>query len=457
MKWSTTLFVVLQTLTVAAGDVGNASEGAVGAQSRADVVADEYAFPSECDGAAVWSSMTCTRSDQILIGLCRNNLPTHLLQFDDGSRSFVAATCIDTIIDDSRWPVKQAKIHSQLCELKDGWVYGGTHCSEHGQEANYEGGHWFRYSPRTHKMEDLGLAMRYEGLITVQADETNNCLYAITYPGAYLLRFDLRQHRTELLGKTSSDKRVDRYFQVFSNGLVCANQVKAGPGRMGGLFLFDVQAERESVLYPALYRRTQSGTYSRYDTSGAAEVYNMWIAGTSNASGSIGYVASQTSGHLLSVHAVGRDSVAIYDRGEMLQFVQGSERREKQDAATSQAAEERPRGFLCHAMAEDPNGNICFTVTLGGEIDNVSGSEQTYLLRYDSRADRTVNLGVIRTASRKNVISSTAMAISSSGAIYLAAATEDRHQPCLLRLDPARNQSLGQSGLVHISNAAAQE
>ena len=74
--------------------------------------------------------------------------------------------CVDAAIhDEGEWKAKQAKIHTQLVELSDGWVYGGTHLAEEGDPKAYAGGHWFRYDPRSHKMEDLGLAMAQEGLI----------------------------------------------------------------------------------------------------------------------------------------------------------------------------------------------------------------------------------------------------------------------------------------------------
>jgi hypothetical protein len=439
----TIAFLVLQALS--AGAVGPADSPEVGAGQNASgvILAEEYPFPRECGSAQVWSSMTCTRDDQVVVGLCRSNEPAYLLQFDDRSRRFVAAVRVDSAIDDSRWRVKQAKVHSQLSELPDGWVYGGTHCSEHGQEDSYEGGHWFRYSPKSHKMEDLGLAMPHEGLITMQADPANNCLYSITYPGAYLLRFDLGRRKTQVLGKTSIDKYVDRYFQVLSNGFVCANQVKSGRGRMGGIFLFDVEAEQETVLYPVVFRRSQNGSYSRDDKPGAEQVYNMWIAGTRNSTGSVGYVASQTSGHLISVHVVGKDGLAIYDRGDMMACVQGLGKGTQGGPAGSQTCSDFSGGFLCHAMSIDPKGNVYLTVTVGGDVDTISGSERTHLLRYEPASDGFHDCGIIQTADKADVSSSTAMSITSSGAVYLAASAGSRHETRLMRLDLAPACSAG--------------
>jgi hypothetical protein len=442
-------FVVVQAVSAASVGPADTAKGGAGENASGAILAEEYPFPRECGSAQVWSSMTCTRDDQVVVGLCRSNDPAYLLQFDDRSRRYVAAVRVDSAIDDSKWQVKQAKVHSQLTELGDGWVYGGTHCSEHGQEDKYEGGHWFRYNPKSHKMEDLGLGMDHEGLITMQADPANHCLYSITYPGAYLLRFDLHQRKTQVLGKTSIDKYVDRYFQVLSNGFVCANQVKSGPGRMGGIFLFDVEAEQEVVVYPVVFRRTENGSYHRDDKPGAEQVYNMWIAGTRNSTGSVGYIASQTSGHLISVHVVGKDGLAIYDCGDMMAYVQGLKKGTQSGPAVSQSPGDVQKRFLCHAISIDPKGDVYFTVTVGGDVDTISGSEQTHLLRYEPATDRFHDAGIIQTANKADVSSSTAMSITSAGAVYLAASAGSRQETRLMRLDVAGAGSAGDRVPTH--------
>ena len=97
-------------------------------QPSPTIPVEVFPFPTEVGSVAVWSSMTCTRDDQIIVGICHTNEPAYLVQFDDASRRFVAAIRIDSAVkDDATWRVKQAKIHTQLYELSDGWVYGGTH------------------------------------------------------------------------------------------------------------------------------------------------------------------------------------------------------------------------------------------------------------------------------------------------------------------------------------------
>ncbi len=428
------LLVMLQAAVagVAAAEAGAPAAGKAGgaASGGATIAAEEYPFPAECGQVEVWTSMTCTHDGQVLVGVCRSNVPSKMLQFDERSRRYVAVVGVDSVIDDSKWRVKQAKIHTQLLELPDGWVYGGTHCSQYDNMAEYEGGHWFRYDPRSHKMEDLGLGMAHEGLIAMQADAANHCLYGITYPGAYLLRFDMGGRKTQVLGKTSMTTYVDRYFQVLSNGIVCANQVRSGRGRMGGIYLFDLQTEKETVAYPVLLRRQADGSYGRDKTEEAPRIYNQWIAGTQNASGSVAYIASQASGHLITVHAAGEGDVAIYDRGALISHVAGPE---GVGAGAAAGAGSSP-GELCHALAMDLGGDVLLTLTIGGDVDKHSGKEQTHLMRYEPASDRFSDLGRIRTVGGKDLTYSVAMSITSGGVVYVVGSTGGVQEMRLFRL-----------------------
>jgi hypothetical protein len=116
--------------------------------------------------------------------------------------------------------VGESKIHTRICEGKDGKVYFGTmqggigHLSKlphYWHPDQYEGGHLFEYDPETEVTRDLGIPIRGEGLQTMVMDRERNVLYLVTWPKKTFLKHDLNTHETSVYGvfgwsPTSEDK-----------------------------------------------------------------------------------------------------------------------------------------------------------------------------------------------------------------------------------------------------------
>ena len=406
--------VVLAVNLMAAAPASHPASQPQSRPARAEIAAEVFPFPEELGKVEAWTAITSTRNNQVIIGLCRTNDPAWLVQFDDASRSIVETLSVDAAIhDDGQGQLKQAKIHSQLVELSDGWVYGGTHLSEDGNAKQYAGGHWFRYDPRSHKMEDLGLGMAHEGLISLQADEPRGCLYAITYPGAYLLRFDLVSRQTQVLGKTSRDDHVTRAFFVLGPGNVYTNQVYSPASQPGGIYVFDADTETGRVEALPVYRKVQ-GRYTERVEQDAAKVYNYWLAGAAGAGGSVAYTTGYYSGHFVSLHLAGNGELVIRDHG-----------------LTVPDSPARPEsGPFSQAMCV-VGESVLFTVVVG---EGKSGTAEARLLRYDPARDSIRELGVIRTKQGQPVTGCTAMTCSRSGQLYLVAKVPGQESVVLLRI-----------------------
>jgi hypothetical protein len=387
--------------------------------ARAQIAAEVFAFPERLGKVEAWTSITCTRDNQVLIGLCRTTDPAWLVQFDDASRSIVETLNVETAIhDEGDWRIPQAKVHSHLVELSDGWVYGGTHLSENGDPKTYPGGHWFRYDPRSHKMEDLGLAMAHEGLIALQADEPRGCLYAITYPGAYLLRFDLVSRATQVLGKTSRDDEVNRAFFVLGPGNVYANQVYSPASQPGGIFVFDAAAEDERIEVLPIHRKA-GARYTDVVEKDATYVYNYWLAGITSETGMVAYTTGYYSGHFVSLHLGPNGRMVVRDHGLTVPDGSSGSRNEARSGPFSQG--------MCIV-----GDNVLFTVALGREK---SVTAEVRLLRYDIGLDAIHEMGVIRTKQGQPVTNCTAMASSGSGQLYLVGKVPGHDSVVLLRID----------------------
>jgi len=69
----------------------------------------------------------------------------------------------------------------------------------------YPGGHFLAYDMATKKFEDLGVAPRGEGILTMTMDTQRGRLYGLTWPGGNFLRYDLAKKELKDLGPVSRE------------------------------------------------------------------------------------------------------------------------------------------------------------------------------------------------------------------------------------------------------------
>ncbi len=99
----------------------------------------------------------------------------------------------------------------------------------------YEGGHIYRYDPsrdetgfhqrlfRINKpcpVEDLGVPVPNEGIHVLIGDRNSDDLYGISYPGAYLFRFDPLVRKTTIITRTVSGMPLGNEVPMISKALV---------------------------------------------------------------------------------------------------------------------------------------------------------------------------------------------------------------------------------------------
>lgn len=104
----------------------------------------------------------------------------------------------------------QAKIHSKIVFGSDGTVYFTTDGGESREEylmdhpKGYVGGFFMKWDPANNQMTNLGMAMPYESLKDIEIDPNTNTLYAISYPQAHFLKYDLAKNDLKDLGRLAS-------------------------------------------------------------------------------------------------------------------------------------------------------------------------------------------------------------------------------------------------------------
>lgn len=137
--------------------------------------------------------------------------------------------------------VGESKIHTRLCQGRNGRIYFGTmqggighvsKLSHYWHPDQFEGGHLFEHDPATGETRDLGIPVRGEGLQTMVMDRARNVLYMVTWPKKIFLRYDLNEQRTTVYGvfgwSPTSDEGVKihlgRELMISREGVVyCIN------------------------------------------------------------------------------------------------------------------------------------------------------------------------------------------------------------------------------------------
>jgi len=113
--------------------------------------------------------------------------------------------------------IVQGKSHVPFVE-RDGKLYFATHVGWYsiidGMEKigippqgwkPYPGGHFLAYDMATKKFEDLAVAPRGEGILTMAMDTQRGRLYGLTWPSGNFLRYDLAKKELKNLGPISRD------------------------------------------------------------------------------------------------------------------------------------------------------------------------------------------------------------------------------------------------------------
>lgn len=113
--------------------------------------------------------------------------------------------------------IVQGKSHVRFCE-SNGKLYFATHLGYYsmidGMEQTgiptegykpYPGGHLLSYDMSSGKFENLAIAPHQEGIITMSMDTKRGIIYGLTWPTAYLFRFDLAKKEMKELGPITGE------------------------------------------------------------------------------------------------------------------------------------------------------------------------------------------------------------------------------------------------------------
>ena len=108
---------------------------------------------------------------------------------------------------DYQW---QGKIHTKIVFDSNGKVFFGTDGGESMQEylmnhpEGYTGGFLMAWEQKTNLLTNLGVPMQYESIKDIDIDTETGKLYAITYPQAHFITYDIEKNEQKDFGRLGS-------------------------------------------------------------------------------------------------------------------------------------------------------------------------------------------------------------------------------------------------------------
>lgn len=143
----------------------------------------------------------------VYYAICTHNRDRHVNLFRYDPKTGRAETVADIgkiLGEDGTKNIPQGKIHGDLFEYT-GKLWFGTHVGfyerggtkDHGP---YPGGHFMSFDLKSGAFADLGIGEPEEGLVTVAMDSGRGRLYALTWPSAIFLYYDIGTGRKKSFG-----------------------------------------------------------------------------------------------------------------------------------------------------------------------------------------------------------------------------------------------------------------
>lgn len=168
-------------------------------------VVKHYHFPGNHHEDSMWSALYGAKSGKIYIGLCTHAEAAHFYEFDPETQKMRHIVDLTELHDERGQGINtNGKIHVRMGEDAEGNIYFGGLNEDTGPEcidpSSYLGAFWYRYCPKSDKVEVLGKISRHFGLLGMVMDPLYMRLYGLAEDG-HLYMHDINGKYTRDLGK----------------------------------------------------------------------------------------------------------------------------------------------------------------------------------------------------------------------------------------------------------------
>jgi sugar lactone lactonase YvrE len=213
-------------------------------------------FPNPIVWDSNYTACLAASDGKVYVGLNHHGAGASVAMYDPASDSMTLLGDMNRIIGQTNlWIEPQSKVHTQICEGLDKKIYFGTHLSAFLGFAKftsgeaYPGGHWMVYDPQSESVTDLGLGLKNNGMLTMTMDPVRGRLYALTYPRAHLIYYDITSGVTKDMGQVQNWDAISRTLAVDDRGRIY------GCWGRGRLWRYDPETDRIENLLIQLPQR----------------------------------------------------------------------------------------------------------------------------------------------------------------------------------------------------------
>lgn len=172
---------------------------------EAKAVVKHYSFVGNHREESMWSALYGAESGKLYIGLCTHAEAAHFYEFDPATETMRHLADLTELGGERGEGINtNGKIHVRMGEDAEGNIYFGSLNEDTGPEcidpSSYPGAFWYRYNPKTDKVEVLGRISKHFGLLGMVMDPKYMRLYGLAEDG-HLYMYDIAGAFTRDLGK----------------------------------------------------------------------------------------------------------------------------------------------------------------------------------------------------------------------------------------------------------------
>ncbi len=163
--------------------------------------------------------------NKLLFGLCTHkpNYSASVFSFDVISKKIDVLLTMDDVVHTKGGYIKQGKIHTRIFKGLDDKFYWGTHfayphCIPQG--VKYEGGYLLAFDPVTETVDNHGILVKGEGIVTLGLDKNRMHCYILTAPSFYFVDYDILRKRIVYTVRVTRQGSICRSLGFDSFGCV---------------------------------------------------------------------------------------------------------------------------------------------------------------------------------------------------------------------------------------------
>lgn len=361
---------------------------------------DMYSFPPDLRVDEFYSAILEHPDHNIYMATNSILRGTHVCSFSRREKKIVDRADLSAAFGERRKGIPtQGKVHGELFLGQDNRIYSATHTShvdfhenfddKFPSEYSFPGGHWFAFDPPTNHVQDLGIGLPRDGIISVYLDRDRQTMYGHTYPRCMFLKLDLKTGITRNLGRIST--QVSRKLIGLNDGRVFVG------GKDGWYVCYDPRADTLKALPVRGRVREGFEWFKMHGQDGRFRFQRTWMCGA-------------TDPNRMKFYTLG------YDDGWLVEY----------DGATDTAEQfqifKRPypwtRGFdggyegtASQIMVTGPDGGIYIVL--------ITGSAPIWIWRFDPAGRKVDSLGIMRGDGVLNFTYPTAACFDREGYFYV--------------------------------------